>query len=184
MPEVADKGFTMTDDPVTGPESLLPYDEWTEEALRHVVVRAITYAAAQGLPSEHHFYLTFRTDHPGTVIPPRLKQQYPEEMTIILQHQFWDLRMDQEIGLISVSLSFGGVPANLAIPLAAVTGFADPHVRFGLRFRVAVPEPAPARPEPAAAVPHIAPTGADEGPPTTPQVVSLDAFRRRPTPKD
>lgn len=167
----------MTDEPVADPDSLLPYDDWTEEALRHVVARGIAHAAAHGLPGDHHFYLTFRTDHPGTVIPPRLKQQYPEEMTIVLQHQFWDLRMDNDIGLISVSLSFGGVPANLAIPLAAVTGFADPHVRFGLRFRVKAPE-ADTIPEP----PPL--PAADEAPPTTPQVVSLDAFRRRPTPKE
>jgi hypothetical protein len=170
----------MTDEPVADPTSLLPYDDWTEEALRHVVARAITHAAAHGLPGDHHFYLTFRTDHPGTVIPPRLKQQYPEEMTIVLQHQFWDLRMHDDIGLINVSLSFGGVPANLAIPLAAVTGFADPHVRFGLRFRVGEAEP-PAAAEPE---PPPPPAIAEEAPQSAPQVVSLDAFRRRPTPKE
>ena len=170
----------MTDEPVADPTSLLPYDDWTEEALRHVVARAISHAAAHGLPGDHHFYLTFRTDHPGTVIPPRLKQQYPEEMTIVLQHQFWDLRMHDDIGLINVSLSFGGVPANLAIPLAAVTGFADPHVRFGLRFRVGEAEP----PAATAPEPPPPPAIAEEAPQSAPQVVSLDAFRRRPTPKE
>ena len=68
-------------------------------------------------------------------MPPRLRAQYPQEMTIVLQHQFWDLKMDDEAGLISVGLSFGGVPASLVIPLGAVTGFADPHVRYGLRFQ-------------------------------------------------
>lgn len=174
----------MADETVTGPDSLLPYDDWTEEALRHVVARGIAHAAAHGLPGDHHFYLTFRTDHPGTVVPPRLKQQYPEEMTIVLQHQFWDLRMDDAAGLISVSLSFGGVPANLVIPLAAVTGFADPHVRFGLRFRVAAPEPEMAIPEPPPPDPVAAPTDTSEAQPSPPQVVSLDAFRRRSTPKD
>ena len=90
---------------------------------------------SNGLPGEHHFYLTFRTDYPGVVMPPRLRAQYPQEMTIVLQHQFWDLKMDQEAGLISVGLSFGGVAAALVIPLGAVTGFADPHVRYGLRFQ-------------------------------------------------
>ena len=140
----------MTEDTEQPPESLLPYDDWTEEALRQVVVRALAYAAANGLPGEHHFYVTFRTDHPGVVMPPRLRAQYPQEMTIVLQHQFWDLKMDDEAGLISVGLSFGGVPASLAIPLGAVTGFADPHVRFGLRFRPPVdrrPTP-PEEPEP------------------------------------
>ena len=168
----------MAEDETPPPESLLPYDDWTEEALRHVVVRAITHAATEGLPGDHHFYLTFRTDHPGAVVPPRLREKYPEEMTIVLQHQFWDLRMDEEAGLISVTLSFGGVPTQLVVPLSAVTGFADPHVRFGLRFRPTTPEPE-AVPEP-----EPPPTTADEAPPTTPQVVSLDAFRRRTPPKE
>ena len=73
------------------PESLLPYDDWTEAALRQVMVRALAYAAEHGLPGEHHFYITFRTDHPGVVMPARLQAQYPQEMTIVLQHQFWDL---------------------------------------------------------------------------------------------
>ena len=125
----------MAEDKEQQPESLLPYDDWVEAAMRQVVARALAHAAANGLPGEHHFYVTFRTDHPGVVIPPRLRAQYPQEMTIVLQHQFWDLKMDDEAGLISVGLSFGGVPATLVIPLGAVTGFADPHVRFGLRFR-------------------------------------------------
>jgi hypothetical protein len=171
----------MEDDTEQRPESLLPYDEWTEEALRHVVIRALQYAAAQGLPGEHHFYVTFRTDHPGTVIPPRLRAQYPQEMTIILQHQFWDLRVDEEAGLVTVGLSFGGVPATLAIPLAAVVGFADPHVRFGLRFRPALAEEAP---EPEGSTEPAAEAKTEEEAPPKPQVVSLDAFRRRGPAKD
>ncbi len=162
----------MADDTEQRPESLLPYEDWIEAAMRQVVAQAMTYAAANGLPGEHHFYLTFRTDHPDVVIPPRLRAQYPQEMTIVLQHQFWDLKMDTEAGLISIGLSFGGVPASLVIPLGAVTGFADPHVRYGLRFRpTAVPDVA-ATPEPDTVEP--------EKPGETPQVVSLDAFRRRP----
>src|SRR5487761_2723309 len=124
----------MSDDQEQRPESLLPYEAWTEQALRHVVIEAVAHAARHGLPGEHHFYLTFRTDHPGVLIPPRLRAQYPQEMTIVLQHQFWDLTMDEASGLVSVGLSFGGVPTTLVIPLDAVTGFADPFVRFGLRF--------------------------------------------------
>jgi uncharacterized protein len=166
----------MEDDTEQRPESLLPYDDWTESAMRQVVAQAITHVAENGLPGEHHFYLTFRTDHPGVVVPPRLRAQYPQEMTIVLQHQFWDLKMDAEAGLISVGLSFGGVPALLVIPLVAVTGFADPHVRYGLRFRVGdVPDVEDA-PEPKAI--------AAEKPDTTPQVVSLDQFRRRPPSKE
>jgi hypothetical protein len=168
----------MTDEQEPPVESLLPYDEWTEAAMRQVVVRALAHVAAHGLPGEHHFYLTFRTDHPGVVIPPRLRGQYPQEMTIVLQHQFWDLKMDEEAELVSVGLSFGGVPSTLVIPLAAIVAFADPHVRYGMRFR---PEPEAAsgqepsqQPE---SPPQDEPVAADS---PAPQVVSLDAFRRRP----
>jgi uncharacterized protein len=179
----------MAEDEEQRPESLLPYNDWTEEALRHVVVSAIRYASQHGLPGEHHFYLTFRTDHPGTVIPPRLRAQYPQVMTIVLQHQFWDLNMDAEAGLITVGLSFGGVPATLAIPLAAVTAFADPHVRFGLQFRTPdLPAEEPEAPEAAEPSEAAATEEADAPPPAAPaeeppQVVSLDAFRRRTPPK-
>ena len=121
------------------------------------------------------------------VIPPRLRAQYPQEMTIVLQHQFWDLKMDHEAGLIGVGLSFGGVPTTLAVPLDAVVGFADPHVRYGLRFQVVMPD-APAEkplalvPAPDAAAP--AEGAKAEAPAEAPQVVSLDAFRRRTPPTD
>ena len=166
------------------PDSLLPYDAWTETALRQVMVRAIEYAAEHGLPGDHHFYITFRTDHPGTVVPGRLRAQYPQEMTIVLQHQFWNLGIDQAAGTIGVGLSFGGVPATLVIPLSAVTAFADPHVQFGLRFRAETPPeaPAPAMAEPAQATQDEAAEG--PAPDPTPQVVSLDAFRRRPPPRE
>ena len=165
----------MAEDKEQQPESLLPYDEWVEAAMRQVVVRALTHVAVNGLPGEHHFYLTFRTDYPGVTIPPRLLAQYPQEMTIVLQHQFWDLKVDDEADVISVGLSFGGVPASLVIPLGAVTGFADPFVRYGLRFQpVPVAEPTEtAEGEPADG----------EKPAEAPQVVSLDAFRRRPPTK-
>lgn len=172
----------MADDPPPPQDSLLPYDSWTEEALRHVVVRALKHIGAEGLPGEHHFYVTFRTDHPGVVIPPRLRAQYPQEMTIVLQHQFWDLRVDEEAGMFTVGLSFGGVPATLAVPLGAVTAFADPHVRFGLRFQQVLPEDAAATDD----EPDAADAPEDSRPPlpaaeAAPQVVSLDAFRRRTT---
>jgi len=167
----------MTDEQQPTVESLLPYDDWTEDAMRQVVVRAIAHVAASGLPGEHHFYITFRTDHPGVVMPPRLRAQYPQEMTVVLQHQFWDLKMDEEAGLMSVGLSFGGLPSTLVIPLGAIVAFADPHVRFGMRFR---PEPPADTTEPDSAEPALA---AAEPAAETPQVVSLDAFRRRGPPK-
>ena len=178
----------MEDDPdktgPSAPESLMPYDTWTEQAMRHVAVQAIKHAAQHGLPGEHHFYLTFRTDDPGTVIPPRLHAQYPQEMTIVLQHQFWDLSVEEGDGTagaghVSIGLSFGGVPSTLIIPIAAITAFADPHVRFGVRFGYTPPpEPKP----PAAQEPDTppeAPTASE-----APQVVSLDAFRRRTPPRE
>ena len=174
-------------DPTPRPESLLPYDSWAEEALRQVVVRALSFAAKNGLPGEHHFYVSFRTDHPDVSMPPRLKAQYPREMTVVLQHQFWELKTDETPGSehFQVGLSFGGVPSTLRVPYAAVTAFADPHVQFGLRFQAEEPQAAN-EPE-AAALPAPAPQPAgsaaggedkpDEAP--APQVVSLDAFRRR-----
>jgi len=175
----------MEDDGAQRPDSLLPYDQWTEEALRQVVARAVSYAAANGLPGQHHFYITFRTDHPGVVIPPRLRAQYPQEMTIVLQHQFWDLRVDEEAGLISVGLSFGGVASTLVIPLAALTAFADPQVRYGLRFQAVMPEASAALAEPVETPTTEAEAAPGQGAPQeAPQVVSLDAFRRRTPPKD
>jgi hypothetical protein len=178
----------MEDDGAQRPDSLLPYDQWTEDALRQVVARAVAYAAVHGLPGQHHFYITFRTDHPGVVIPPRLRAQYPQEMTIVLQHQFWDLRMDEEAGLISVGLSFGGVASTLVVPLAALTAFADPQVRYGLRFQVAVPDGKPVQDDAPGKPPALVgkPDKPAEEPevPEAPQVVSLDAFRRRTPPKD
>jgi hypothetical protein len=156
-------------------ESLLPYDRWTEDALREVVLRALEHTAAHGLPGDHHFYITFRTDHPGAVLPGHLKARYPQEMTIVLQHRFWDLKVDQRTGSFSVGLSFGGVPATLTVPFSALTAFADPYIRYGLRFQttvVAAAEPPPATAE--APAPASAPNGDGAA------VVSLDAFRRRP----
>jgi hypothetical protein len=173
------------------PESLLPYEQWTEDAMRHVVAQALRHAAAKGLPGEHHFYITFRTDVPGVSLPDRLRAQYPQEMTIVLQHQFWDLALDEAQQAFSVGLSFGGVPSTLRVPLAAVTQFFDPQVRYGLRFSAGVPEPG-ATATPAASLPAPAPEVVpEELPPVAPdeakaepQVVSLDAFRRRTPPRD
>lgn len=169
----------MAEDDTPIPDSLLPYDEWTEDALRLVVLRALQHIEREGLPGEHHFYITFETRHPGVVIPERLRTQYPEEMTIVLQHQFHDLTVDDERNFFSVSLSFGGIPATLVIPLDAVTAFADPAVRFGLQFAARIPaQPEPSEP-PAEEEPQA--PAQDQGPA---EVVSLDAFRRRPPAKD
>ena len=174
----------MSDGKGPRPQSLLPYEQWTEEALRHVMVRALAYAAARGLPGQHHFYLTFRTDVAGVVIPDRLRAQYPEDMTIVLQHQFWDLAVDETAQFVTVGLSFGGIPSTLRIPFAAVTRFADPHIRFDLQFRPPIAAP----PEkPPSALPAPVPDASEEvagEEEEVPQVVSLDAFRRRTPPRE
>lgn len=163
----------MASDDLSPPESLLPYDDWTQDALRQVVISALRHVAAEGMPGGHHFYITFRTDYPGVVIPDRLKAQYPEEMTIVLQHQFHSLNVDDAGAVMSVGLSFSGIPSTLVIPLAAISNFADPEVHFGLQFYVEAPEDAEeaSLPAPADNAPPL-----PEGPA---DVVSLDAFRRR-----
>jgi hypothetical protein len=131
----------MDDDQKQRPDSLLPYERWIEQALRHVVAQAIEHVALNGLPGGHHFYITFRTDQDGVNIPQRVRAQYPREMTIVLQHQFWDLGFDRQAQTIQVGLSFGGVPARLIIPLDAIVEFADPHIRYGLRFQASPEDP-------------------------------------------
>ncbi len=108
------------------------YDLLTQQALRGVVRNVLTDAAKKGLPGEHHFYISFNTQADGVRLSDRLRAQYPEEMTVILQHQFWDLAVTEQ-GF-EVGMSFGGIPEKLAIPFDAITGFFDPSVQFGLQF--------------------------------------------------
>jgi hypothetical protein len=157
------------------PQSLLPYDVWTARALRAVPLDALEHAAREGLPGEHHFYISFRTDHPGTVVPGHLKARYPREMTIVLQHRFWDLSVDRVAQRFTVGLSFNGVPALLSIPFGALTAFQDPQAQFGLRFEPEI-EDAPGT---VLEVQQLEAEPDPEEPPATPQVVSLDAFRRK-----
>ncbi len=109
------------------------YDKMVERALRGVVQQALQEVVDDGLVEDHHFYITFFTEHPGVKIPSYLKERYPGEMTIVLQHQFYDLEVDVE--RFTVMLSFNNVPERLTIPLAAVTIFADPSVNFALQFQ-------------------------------------------------
>ena len=115
-------------------EDPLRYDLWIEEALRTVIRRTLKYAESEGLPGEHHFYITFRTDDDGVVIPDYLRAEHPEEMTIVLQHQFDDLQVDEET--LTVMLRFNGNPETLVVPLSSVTSFADPSVNFGLQLKM------------------------------------------------
>ncbi len=172
----------MDDDQKQRPESLLPYEKWIEQALRHVVAQAIEHAAVHGLPGGHHFYITFRTGHAGVELPQRVRAQYPKEMTIVLQHQYRDLGFNRDTQSIQVGLSFGGVPTKLAIPLDSIVEFADPHIRYGLRFQMpealadddAAPPAVKEAEKPQASEEPKSKDDAEPG-----QVVSLDAFRRR-----
>jgi hypothetical protein len=132
------------------------YDTLTQEALRGVVRKVLSDAAHNGLPGEHHFYISFDTRADGVKLSPRLREQYPQEMTIILQHQFWDLSVRDD-GF-EVGLSFGGVPEKLAVPFEAIKGFFDPSVQFGLQFEtVDEAETEPANESSAAAAAPTAP---------------------------
>jgi hypothetical protein len=119
----------------TPPDSLIPYDEIVQEALRAVVGRVLGQIEAAGgaLPGAHHFYITFKTGAPDVDIPNDLKERFPDEMTIVLQNKFWDLSVREDS--FTVGLSFNQVPAKLVIPFAAITAFVDPAVDFGLQFQ-------------------------------------------------
>ena len=125
------------------PDSLIPYDEIVQEALRAVVGRVLGEIVASGgtLPGDHHFYITFKTGAPGVSIPNDLRERFPDEMTIVLQNKFWDLTVGDS-GF-SVGLSFNQVPAKLVVPYAAITAFVDPAVDFGLQFQAVGEETAP-----------------------------------------
>jgi hypothetical protein len=168
------------------------YDLLTQQALRGVVRQVLVDASKKGLVGEHHFYISFDTRADGVRLSDRLKQQYPEQMTIILQHQFWDLSVS-DTGF-EVGLSFGGIPEKLGVPFEAVKGFFDPSVQFGLQFEEvsADADAAPAQASKPAATPTPVPTAAQPpapapAPPAPPEpkpaagaeVVSLDRFRKK-----
>ena len=115
-------------------KDLIRYDLLVQDALKGVVRKVVGDAVKDGLPGDHHFYVSFRTDFPGVRLSPRLREKYPEDMTIVLQHQFWDLAITEQF--LEVGLSFSGVPERLFIPLDALTGFYDPSVQFGLKFEI------------------------------------------------
>jgi hypothetical protein len=165
-------------------KDFIGYQELADAALRGVVREALRKIEKQGLVGAHHFRITFKTGFPGVEIPDFLREQYPEEMMIILQHQFWGLKIKENH--FEVTLSFKKVPATLTIPFAALTQFADPGVAFGLQFRevgedgelkpLSAPTPLPQSPK--AELPMSEP--GEEKPPAAPgEVVSLDAFRKK-----
>jgi len=166
------------------------YDVLARDALRGVLRRVLTDAAEHGLPGEHHFFITFVSTAEGVKLSPRLLAQYPEEMTVILQHQFWDLIVTED--RFEVGLSFGGIPERLVVPFNAIKSFFDPSVQFGLQFdpSESAAEEAPAANLPAAAaasaltVPSPAATSPEvQEEPAKPsegaEVVRLDRFRKK-----
>lgn len=166
----------------------LRYDQWIADALTGVVKRALALAASEGLPGDHHFYITFHTAAPGVHMPGHLKARYPEDMTIVLQHQYSDLVLD-DVGF-SVTLKFQGRSARLTIPFAAMTAFADPSVNFGLQLKPAAPATAKTVGEADGASAEVAPaaTAKTASPPAADataedkkkgEVIALDAFRKK-----
>ena len=165
------------------------YDVLARDALRGVLRRVLSDAAEHGLPGEHHFFITFLSTAEGVKLSPRLLAQYPEEMTIILQHQFWDLVVTED--RFEVGLSFGGIPERLVVPFAAIKSFLDPSVQFGLQFEPsegameAPPAKLPAVPAPSAlpvaASEEAAPESNEEPAKTSEgaEVVRLDRFRKK-----
>jgi hypothetical protein len=162
------------------------YDVLARDALRGVLRRVLADAAEHGLPGEHHFFITFLSTAEGVKLSPRLLAQYPEEMTVILQHQFWDLVVTED--RFEVGLSFGGIPERLVVPFSSIKSFFDPSVQFGLQF-----DPSDAATEAAAtnlpAVPAppglMVPAPAAENqdqvakPGEGAEVVRLDRFRKK-----
>lgn len=158
------------------------YDVLAREALRGVLRQVLKDAAESGLPGDHHFYITFLSKAPGVKLSPRLLAQYPEEMTVILQHQFWDLDVNDE--RFEVGLSFGGVSERLVVPFSAIKSFFDPSVQFGLQFEpseLAMPaggeidQPATISPVAAKDEPATEPARSGDGA----EVVRLDRFRKK-----
>ena len=171
------------------PDDLMRYDMLAQNALKGVVREALRIAETQGLPGEHHFYIAFNTRAPGVELSEKIAARYPREMTIVLQHQYWNLRVHED--RFEVELSFDNVPEHLVIPFDAVKGFLDPAVQFGLQFETQAQHPRPREVEPAkpaAAKAEAQPASAaatDDGTGDGPvqveaaKVVSLDQFRKK-----
>ena len=157
-------------------DTTLRYDRMVEHALRGVVRKAIEEVMEDGLPGDHHFYITFMTDHAGVNIPDYLRDRYPGEMTIVLQFQFYDLDVDDE--KMQVTLSFNNIPEKLIIPLAAITIFADPSVNFALQFQPLGDDIEPDYDPDGDDDPNGKDDGKSDDTPKG-EVVSLDKFRKK-----
>ena len=157
------------------------YDLLVQEALKGVVRKILSDAGRDGLHGEHHFYISFRTEYPGVRLSNRLREKYPQEMTIVLQHQFWDLGVTEHA--FEVGLSFSGVPERLLIPFDALTGFFDPSVQFGLKFEVQEDEQVEAPPAPAPEPSRPARGAGSEPVELQPKKTPASVGGKSPTPK-
>lgn len=151
------------------------YSELIDGAMRGVVRDVLRFVEKNGLPGTHHFYISFRTDAPGVRVSDALRARYPQEMTIVLQHQFWDFQVEEE--QFQVTLSFGGVPEKLLIAFSALTAFADPSIKFGLQFQNVAAEDEPGGGSPMPPLPKD--SAQDENPAQAAEIFSLDAFRKK-----
>ena len=158
-------------------KDVIRYDRLIEDALRGVVRDVLTQIAEHGLPGNHHFYITFRTAHPGVEIPESLSAQYPEEMTIVLQHQYWELSVEEQ--MFRVTLSFNKLPEGLVIPFSAVTTFADPSVQFGLQFQGQMDSANEAADVESGARPPTEAGPEEANDAALGQIVTLDSFRKK-----
>ena len=158
---------------------IISYEHLVEKALRSVLRDALEMAARDGLPGGHHFYITFHTAHPGVVIPPVLRAQHPQDMTIVVQHQYWNLVVEPDY--FRIDLSFSGVRHTLHIPFDAVTAFADPFAKFGLQFQVALDDLTEGPDEAGEEDLSVVPVGDSAPSPEKADgnVVTLDAFRKK-----
>ena len=148
------------------------YDILAQEALRGVMRKVLAEVARTGLPGNHHFFITFRTDRPGVAVPDHLRARYPDEMTVVLQHQYSDLEVSQEA--FSVTLTFAKMPSRLVVPFAAITRFVDPPVNFGLQLTPA--DENGVAMETASPEPEAVPAKDDDS--GEPKDVALDSFRK------
>jgi hypothetical protein len=157
-------------------DSYIDYPQLIDSAMRGMVRDVLRDASKNGLPGEHHFFVSFKTDFPGVSVSEQIKSRYPQEMTIVLQHQFWDFKVED--ARFTVTLSFGGVPEKLVIPYAALTAFADPSVKFGLQFTHLDVSELELMDTDTAQLP-LAPMGKDVADAASAEVISLDAFRKK-----
>ena len=161
----------------------IDYPAMIDYAMRGVVRETLRQVERSGLPGDHHFFISFRTNYPGVQMSDGLRARYPEEITVVIQHQFWDLTITEE--QFGVTLSFSNIPEKLVVPFMALTAFADPSIKFGLQFHGRQQQPeiierqvASIQPKTAQAT-YLDEIDADSAAPASAEIITLDAFRKK-----